>query len=216
MEKKHLTLIIAALIIAFGVYAYYYPPKKTDTDPNAPSSKPSTLRYSLIQEMTNNYRQTQLKAIENDRENGVENDANSILFDLGTLKKFINDIESNVKHNQPDANNKLAIRMYYAAYPLNTKWANPGYENLKKLLSNDTTRLYERKHTLILLPAIKNTRGIYTDFNPLDINTYEGFMKKNLKQMSYIMVRDQRDDTEVMSLNHGQIIPPASKDGQAF
>ncbi|TKC05561.1 hypothetical protein FA048_17715 [Pedobacter polaris] len=212
MEKKHLTLIIVVLIIAFGVYAYYYPPKKTDSNPNPPSSKPSTLRVSLIQEMTNNYRQTQLKAIDN----VVENDANSILFDIPTLKKFINDIESNVKHNQPGVNNKLAIRMYYAAYPLNTKWSRPGYENLEKLLSNDITRLYERKHTLILLPVIKNARGIYADFNPLDINTYEGFIKKPAKQMSFLMVKDERDDIEVMSLNHGQIIPPVSREGQAF
>lgn len=216
MEKKHLTLIIVVLIIAFGAYTFYYPPIKKDSDSTSSNAKPSTLRFSLIQEMTNNYRQTQLKAIENARENAVPNDANSILFDLDTLKKFINDIESTVKHNQPDATNKLAIRMYYAAYPSNTRWSEPGYENLKNLLSNDITKLYERKHTLILLPVIKNTRGIYADFNPLDISTYEGFKRNAKKQMSFMMVKDEKEDPEVMSLNHGQIIPPATNEGQAF
>lgn len=215
MEKKHLTLIIAVLAIAFGAYIYFYPPTQTDTGANG--SKPSTLKLSLIQEMINNYRDTQLKAIENAGENAVENDANSILFDLDTLKKFMNDIERTVKRNKPSANKKLAIRMYYAAYPSSKRWADPGYENLEKLLSNDITRLYERKHTLILLPAIQNSRGVYTDFNPLDISTYEGLKIRSRKQMSFIMVKDERgNDASVMALNHGQIIPPATIDGQAF
>lgn len=215
MEKKHLTLIIAVLLIAFGAYVYFYPPFKTD--PNSPASEPSTLRFSLIREMIDNYRQTQLKAIENAGENAVIDDANSVLFDLDTLKKFATDIERIVKRNQPKGNPKLAIRMYYAAYPSNTKWNEPGYENLKNLLSKDITRLYERKHTLILIPAIKNTRGDYADFNPLDMTTYNGFKIKNRKQMSFMMAKDERHDyMSVMALNHGQIIPPATVDGQAF
>ncbi|WP_199140660.1 hypothetical protein [Pedobacter sp. ASV12] len=215
MEKKHLTLIIAVLVIAFGAYVYYYPPTRTDS--RSPRSRPSTLRFKLIEEMVDNYRQTQLKAIENAGASAVPNDANSILFDLDTLKKFINDIESIVAAKQPDGGKKLAIRMYYAAYPSNTKWAYPGYEDLGKLLGNDITRLYEKKHTLILLPAIRNKRGVYADFNPLDLSTYEGFKKRSLKQMSFIMVKDERsDEMNVMALNHGQIIPPATVDGQAF
>lgn len=214
MEKKHLSLIIVVILIAFGTYIYFYPPRKTDS--NSPSTNPSTLRFSLIQEMTDNYKQTQLKAIENGGQYAVPNDANSILFDLDTLKKFIGDIESNVKRNQPGASKKLAIRMYYAAYPSNAKWSGRGYENLEKLLSNDITRLYERKHTLILLPVIKNTKGVYADFNPLDISTYEGFKRKIGRKMSFIMVKDESDDAEVMALNHGQIIPPATTVGQAF
>lgn len=210
MEKKHLGLIIVVILIAFGAYIYFYPPKKTDS--TSYNSKPSTLRFSLIQEMTDNYKQTQLRAIEN----VVPNDANSIMFDLDTLKKFIGDIESNVKRNQPGMDRKLAIRMYYAAYPSNTKWAHPGYENLGKLLDNNITKLYEKKHTLILLPVIKNTRGVYADFNPLDLSTYEGFKRKIGRQMSFIMVKDETDNAEVMALNHGQIIPPATTVGQAF
>lgn len=211
MEKKHLTIIIAALIISFGVYSCNYPPKETETNTKQVDTKPSTLSSNLIQEMTDNYRQIQLKAIDN----VVENDANSILFDLETLKKFINDIEKNVKQNQPNANNQLAIRMYYAAYPLNSKWANPRYKNLAPLLNNDITKMYERKHTLILLPVIKNTKGVFADFNPLDINTYEGIKKKSTKQMSFIMAQNEQDP-EIMSLNHGQIIPPITNEGQAF
>lgn len=216
MEKKHLTLIIAVLIIAFGAYVYYYPPTQTGSNPRSPRSRPSTLRLKLIEEMVDNYRQTQLRAIENAGKNAVPNDANSILFDLDTLKKFINDIEGIVATKQPKANKKLAIRMYYAAYPLNAKWSYPGYEDLGKLLGNDITKLYERKHTLILLPAIRNAKGVYADFNPLDLSTYEGFKKRN-RQLSFILVKDDKgDELSVMALNHGQIIPPATIDGQAF
>jgi hypothetical protein len=220
MEKKHLFVVIAIFIVAFGVYAYYYHPTKTD---NATSnvvqlanlsngndkSSPSTLRMSLIREMVANYRQTQLKS------NAVENDASSILFDLDTLKKFIGDIERAVKQNQPNENPKLAIRMYYAAYPLKEKWSEPGYKNLKGLLGDKITELYERKHTLILLPVIKNSKGIYADFNPMDKDTYQGF-KKKMNTGSQLLKDPSEDEEEVPALNHGQLIPPASNEGEEF
>ena len=127
MEKKYAFLIIGILIGAFGIYVYKYPPVKGEIESkytslsSAAESEPSKLRMSLIEEMVTNYRQTQLVSIENAPQNSVKDDSHSILFDLDTLKKFISDIERGVKEVEPSANPKLAIRMYYAAYPVQEK-----------------------------------------------------------------------------------------------
>lgn len=224
MEKKYLFVVIGLLIIAFGVYAYLYPPTQhngadqehltmassqfADLKDNEPLH-PSKLSTSLVREMIANYKQTQLKSIGN----SVANDANSILFDLDTLKKFISDIERGVKQNQPNVENKLGIRIYYAAYPVKSKWGQAGYKHLKGLLGDQITQLYERKHTLIMLPAIRNGKGIYTDFNPMDLKTYNGFKKKAAGIQGFV---GEVDTTDILALNHGQLIPPASTEGQGF
>ncbi len=224
MEKKYPLVIIGLLVLAFGVYVYLYPPtpnnganagrstlassKFADIKENEPLN-PSKLSTSLVREMISNYRQTQLKSIGN----SVSNDASSILFDLDTLKKFISDIERGVRQNQPNVDNKLGIRIYYAAYPLKSKWGQSGYKHLKDLLGDQITQLYERKHTLIMLPAIKNSKGIYTDFNPLDLKTYSGF-KKQLNGVQRFA--GSVDSTDILALNHGQLIPPASNEGEGF
>ncbi|MES2417179.1 MAG: hypothetical protein V4541_03275 [Bacteroidota bacterium] len=224
MEKKHLITIIGLLIVAFGAYAYYYHPSEKDEDTieaaqsvaidsNNDQLSPSKLRVSLIREMVANYRQIQLESIEKSSNSPVANDAHSILFDLDTLKKFISDMERAVKQNQPNENHKLALRMYYAAYPANSKWGEAGYKNLKSLLGDEITKLYERKHTLIMIPVIKNSKGIYADFNPLDVNSYNGF-KKPSTTMQFL--RDAPDTTEIPALNHGQLIPPKSNEGEGF
>ena len=218
MENKYSFSVIGILIITFGIYAYNYPPVK-NVQLNALSSKgavskPSTFRMSLIEEMVTNYRKNQLLSIENAPQNGVKADAYSILFDLDTLKKFINDIERGVKEIQPTVNSKLAIRMYYAAYPLSSKWNEPGYESLGNLLGKEIPKLYEKKHTLIMIPVIKTNKGIFADFNPFDKNTYQGFPKRMTKGMQ--LLRDASDTTEIPALNHGQLIPPASNVGEAF
>lgn len=220
MEKKHLFIIIALLAIAFGSYIYNYPPVNGTTNSAVRSLladnstiKPSTLRVSLIREMVENYRQTQLRAIENAGQDAVKDDSRSILFDLHTLKNFLNAIESATKQN--DAHAKLGIRMYYAAYPLNSKWGEPGYKDLKRLLDDEITKQYERKHTLILIPVIKNNKGIYADFNPLDKSTYQGFPKR-LNTGMRLLSEPPADTTDIPGLNHGQLIPPASNQGEGF
>ena len=220
MEKKYSFAVIGILIIAFGIYAYNYPPMKTEIEAQHISlsggaeSNPSMLRMSLIEEMVTNYRQTQLLSIENSPTNAVKDDSHSILFDLDTLKKFISDIERGVKQVDPSADPKLAIRMYYAAYPLKEKWNERGYENLGGLSNHEIPKLYERKHTLIMIPVIKTDKGIFADFNPFDKNTYNGFPKRMAKSMS--LLRDPSDTTEIPALNHGELIPPASTIGEGF
>jgi len=220
MEKKNLFVVIGILAASFAIYAYNYPPVKNQITVNGTQSatlkdshaesKPSELKMSLIQEMVDNYRQTQLISIENAPKNAVKDDAHSILFDLDTLKKFIGDIERGVKEVEPTADPKLAIRMYYAAYPLQAKWNEPGYENLGNLLGKEIPKLYERKHTLILIPVIKTDKGIFADFNPFDKSTYQGFPKRIQS------LKGKSEDEEIPALNHGQLIPPASNEGEGF
>ncbi|MBP8067040.1 MAG: hypothetical protein KAY27_00620 [Pedobacter sp.] len=219
MERKFSFAVIGILIIAFGIYAYNYPPVKIDKAQYVSlsgntESKPSMLRMSLIQEMVANYRQIQLLSIENAPANSVKDDSHSILFDLDTLKKFISDIERGVKEVDPTTNPTLAIRMYYAAYPLKERWTEPGYENLGGLSNREIPKLYERKHTLIMIPVIKTDKGIFADFNPFDKNTYSGFPSRMAKSMS--LLRDPSDTTEIPALNHGHLIPPATTIGEGF
>ena len=224
MEKKFLIVVIVVLVAAFGLYVFKYPPIKRDRDTHAKQmvtlksggkdEGPSKLSMNLIEEMVQNYRNTQLLSIEDAPKNSVKNDAHSILFDLDTLKKFIFDIEKGVNIVEPNANPKLAIRMYYAAYPLNSKWSEPAYKNLQNLLGDQITKLYERKHTLIMIPVIKNNKGIFADFNPYDKNTYQGFPKRSKVGMQTL--RNYTDTAEIPGLNHGQLIPPKSADGEAF
>jgi hypothetical protein len=224
MEKKFLIVVIVVLVAAFGLYVFNYPPVKkvSDIQPDqivslksgGKDEGPSKLSMSLIEEMVQNYRHTQLLSIENAAKNSVKNDSHSILFDLDTLKKFISDIEKGVRIVEPNANPKLAIRMYYAAYPLNAKWNEPAYKNLQNLLGDQITKLYERKHTLIMIPVIKNNKGVFADFNPYDKDTYQGFPKRSKTGMQTL--RNYTDTAEIPGLNHGQLIPPRSADGEAF
>ncbi|MCY1500845.1 hypothetical protein D9M68_348970 [compost metagenome] len=222
MEKKTLFLIIGILTVAFGIYIYLHPPGneasviKTHSlmaaQGEATASKPSMLRMSLIREMVANFRNTQLYATENAAENGVKEDSHSIMFDLDTLKKFINEVENAARRNDPNA--KLGLRMYYAAYPLQSAWSKPAYKDLKNLLGDEITRQYERKHTLILIPTIKTPKGFFADFNPLDKSTYQGFPKRINNGMR--LLEEPGDTTEVPGLNHGQLIPPKSTEGEGF
>jgi hypothetical protein len=224
MEKKFLIVVIIVLIGAFGLYVFKYPPVAKETDTQAEEmvslkstgkdEGPSKLSRGLIEEMVQNYRNTQLLSIENAAKNSVKDDAHSILFDLDTLKKFIFDIEKGVRIIEPNANPKLAIRMYYAAYPLNAKWNEPAYKNLQSLLGDQITKLYERKHTLIMIPVIKNNKGVFADFNPYDKDTYQGFPKRAKTGLQTL--RNYTDTAEIPGLNHGQLIPPKSADGEAF
>lgn len=226
MEKKHLTVVIILLVIAFGFYAYCYPPyspeettslnsltAKTGVEASSESKSTHLVSKRIIREMIENYREIQLKAIENGK-NPVHNDANSILFDVDTLKMFIQNMENATNERKPGVKHKFGIRMYYAAYPLKEKWNAPGYQYLKKMLGNKITELYERKHTLIMIPALQNEKGIYVDFNPFDLKSYQGF-KRRVTNRQYLL-QDGEEDEEVPAFNHGQLIPPASDEGQGF
>ncbi|GAB0156826.1 hypothetical protein CHRYSEOSP005_20930 [Chryseobacterium sp. Alg-005] len=163
----------------------------------------STIPATLIQTLVNNYRNSQLAAINT---NLNMNDAHSIWFNLATLKKFIADIESETQKINPDVSeNDLGIRFYYAAYPSTENW---------NLMENQPIgQEYAGKHTLVLVPTMKkaNEEGelLDYDFNPLYSESY----KKNITPLGF--TSDVDDDTPLsddnaLAQNHGQLIPPSS------
>lgn len=164
---------------------------------------PNTMLTTFIQTLVNNYRSTQLAAINNGL--GID-DAHSIWFNLATLKKFIADIETETQKVNPDVSeNDLGIRFYYAAYPTAENWG---------LMENQPIgQEYAGKHTLVLVPTMKkaNEEGelLDYDFNPLHSESY----KKNIAPLGFTSNADgdaPLSDDEALAQNHGQLIPPSS------
>lgn len=202
-------------VILFGMLLVLF--SCTENDSNFESqkktlsnSKPSTLKYQLVDNMIKNYRSNQLHSIENSIENPVTNDAQAIWFNIETLKKFIADVEAQTQKNSEKNDSKLGIRMYYAAYPEKNKWGTKGFEDLSILLNDPITQLYEKKHTLIMIPTI-SVNGINKDFNPMDINTYNGF--NNVAKSNYKIMSVSDNDSNITAQNHGNLIPPGDDSG---
>jgi hypothetical protein len=220
MENRTLKTIIFAMAILFAVYAYFNNPFSISSATTSEicmdysKDKPSILKHSLVAEMVKNYRNNQLVSIQTAPINAVTNDAQSIWFHLDTIKKFIYHIEKGVETNKPGAKTDLGLRLYYAAYPKQSLWGTKGYEELANLANDPTTALYEKKHTLVLIPTLK-IHGINADFNPIDINTYTGFGSSTnpFSTPGYVPMALSVD---VMAKNHGDLSPPYSQIGQAF
>jgi hypothetical protein len=148
----------------------------------------------LVQNMINNYRKNQLIAIENNRELGLKEDANSTWIDLAGLKEFITTIENAA----PDSKD-LGIRIYYAAYPDADLFGTEGYETLADFNNDEMTKQYGKKHTLILIPTTK-INGVDTDFNPSASNTNS----------------QEKASAIIMAKNHFQLSPPHPVMGQDY
>ncbi|MVO10430.1 hypothetical protein GOQ30_14745 [Flavobacterium sp. TP390] len=173
------------------------------------SSKPNTLKQSLVNEMIQQYRNNQLATI---NKTNIENDAHSIWFELETLKKFITDVENEAKKNGNTSSNDLGIRFYYAAYPEKVKWGTTGYEELSFLLNSPITQQYENKHTLVMIPTI-DVEGKNVDFNPMDKNTFTGF-QNTTKKGDYKIMSKTSANSDITAQNHGNLIPPADPDNE--
>ena len=159
-----------------------------------------------------------------------DSDSHSIWFDLDTIKKFIYHIERNVQTNSEANGSKLGLRIYYGAYPEASNFTNPGYEDIAYFARDPQTMKYGLKHTLIFIPTIYNENiADDVDFNPLDINTYKGYisMEKSIKVKNspnsiapyeaagyepMALTPSQR----VMARNHGHLYPPDSVIGLGF
>lgn len=206
--------------ILFGVCFVLLSCSKTDKEESASpklllrGTQPTTMRYKLISNMIQNYRTNQLQSIQNSGTNAVSNDAQAIWFDIETLKKFIADVESQTSSNSQNTVNNLGIRFYYAAYPEKNKWGTTGYEELSDL-SNPVTQLYEKKHTLIMIPTI-NVNGVDRDFNPLDINTYKGFNSVTNNNSNYQIMSGSNNALSTSARNHGILYPPGNTIGNIF
>lgn len=171
----------------------------------------SILDVGLIHKMIAGYRNNQLKEISN----SIPNDAESIWFDLETLKSFIEQIEFNAKSNNAKSS-ELGIRFYYASYPEKAELKN--YKDLKDISEN-----YCKLHTLVAVLTI-NRNGVDHDFDPINPLTYS----KSLKEIedyknpqTKITGMHAADDsktknTTMAARNHGSVIPPGSNDGVSF
>ncbi len=179
---------------------------KTNLTPEAetPDLKllPNTMTYDFIRMLVDNYRNNQLKSV--NEKLGIE-DAHSIHFDLATLKKFIADIESLSLTGNPGLNtDNLGVRFYYAAYPKAADW---------HLMGNTPIGVdYAEKHTLVMVPTIKrkDENGVFLcyDFNLLDMKIKE----KNASAFK----KDSDTSIEFVCQNHGTLSPPATKVTELF
>lgn len=194
---------------------------------------PAVLTTDLIKSMVTKYDATQLDNIQNAASNAVPNDARAIWFDLETLKKFLYQVEHGVNTNYAQSQNKkIGIRIYYAAYPKNndmrtfsTSQSDPNFTY---------NPAYENKHTLVMIPTIAGADGANYDFNPLDVNTYNGFVNMDPKN-KYAFVNNtystlslgpaaENDTTSgtgtspsgTSARNHGTLTPPDSIIGFGF
>lgn len=186
-----ITGILIAVLIAFGVYVYKFPPKSTNTSISSSTTTQhsnaicmdysnnqiSELRVDLIHTMTKKYRNKQLDFINRhvDFEGQNKNDAHSIWFDLVTLKKFIYHIEKTSREvgtgiNKNIIDKDLGIRIYYSAYPEKESWKSK-FPDLIDFFNDADKQLYEHLHTLVMIPTL-NIEGKMVDFNPKDKDTY--------------------------------------------
>jgi hypothetical protein len=247
MEKKHLMLIIALLLAGFATYIFYTKDKiaptptpivKRDTvyiQKNASAETPNCVDYSnyqpseltagFIRDMVSMYKTNQLSAIQGSSTNAVAGDAQSIWFDIDTIKKFIFHIEKLSKQN--GLNSKLGLRFYYAAYPNAADWGRAYYNGTLNAFATDPiTAQYGGKHTLVILPTLSAGGNIQADFNPKDPTTYNGGyvnQKAINQEQAYRLATYQAvaltgtpDGDNIGGQNHGQLIPPASAGGNAF
>ncbi|WP_396212546.1 hypothetical protein [Flavobacterium sp.] len=188
---------------------------------------PPTLTTEMVRSMVSQYSGTQLNSIQTAPTNAVAVDARSIWFDLETLKEFLYQIEYNVNKNPRQGRDReLGVRIYYAAYPENTKMRNLAATQTDPNFSYNPA--YEKKHTLVMIPTIGKDGENY-DFNPLDVNSYIGFT--NMKTGGVFSANSSSYATlslgtsanplnqgtnPTVARNHGRLCPPDGYPGNAF
>jgi hypothetical protein len=192
---------------------------------------PAVLTSELVKSMVTRYSDAQLNNIQNAAVNNVPKDARSIWFDLETLKKFLYQIEYNASKNPSKIQNKsLGVRIYYAAYPENDKMRQYSQTQAQGFSFNPN---YEKLHTLVMIPTItdKESENHY-DFNPLDVNSYVGFVNMN-RDNRYAFINSnypiltlgpgaeettnaQGISSQVSARNHGSLTPPDTFEGLGF
>lgn len=253
MTTKTLKLIIALLLALFAVYIFFFPPTSAGIDkPELPvvendsietlvdtnsvclnfeKYQPSTLQTGLISDMVNIYRVHQGKAINNSM---PDPDAESVWFNLDSIKKFIYHVEKLSSKNSVESN-KLGLRFYYASYPDRSFWGNSGYKDLQDFKTDTTKNKYQYKHTIVMIPTL-DINGVNSDFNPLDKATYtSGLPKRKSEFNGRPTTNTTSGQVNIMGLastnsetnstggekgtgakNHGSLAPPDATMGIAF
>jgi hypothetical protein len=197
-----------------------------DTDP------PPVLTTELVKSMVMQYKGVQLNNIQTATTNPIPVDAQSIWFDLETLKKFLYHIEHNVGKNYEEGRDKkIGVRIYYAAYPKNEEMKRMAETQKEENFTFNPN--YEGLHTLVMIPTISGQDGENYDFNPLDKKTYNGFTKmEQSDKFSFInsnystltlgpnlepeVTTTTPNPNPVISRNHGSLAPPDSVVGFGF
>ncbi|MGV9003740.1 hypothetical protein [Flavobacterium sp.] len=162
-----------------------------------------TLKIDLVDEMVTNYTDNQLDSILTSTVHPMTMDAESVWFDLKSLKTFLAAIEEETD-SHPEYNLKnFGVRFYYTAYPKKALWDKAGYEDLAGMLLDPTAKDYEKLHTLIAIPTAE-INGVNQDFDPFDEKTYNGTKPSSGQGVS------------IMAENHGLLVPPNSATGLWF
>ncbi|MDG2433063.1 hypothetical protein [Flavobacterium sp.] len=204
-STRNLKFTIAGLILLLGMSLFYNPFCKTDASAVADTSADgsndvsiSKIDIGLIQSMVGNYKSNQLKFVESGLN---KRDAQSIWFDLGTLKNFVRQIEQNTKkHDSKINSDRLGVRMYYASYPAQEDMFT--YKDLKS-----TPKEYEKMHTLIMIPTLK-IKNINVDYNPIDPATYDNGIKILSSKGKSSQIVAKMMSTATAAQNHGTLSPP--------
>lgn len=188
MKTQTLKNIIICLLLCLftALITYYLCCKKHGTIPEGTRSltdvcmdysteAPATLTTEMVKSMVTQYGDAQLESIQSATINSVPEDAKSIWFDLETLKAFLYQVEYNAKKKRASIKNEeLGIRIYYAAYPENSKMRAMEASQTDPNFSFNPD--YEKLHTLVMIPTIAvGSKKENFDFNPLDLTTFNGF-----------------------------------------
>ena len=156
-----------------------------------------TLTMKLVQSLVTNYKNHQLKSIENSPSSPMAFDATAAVFSLEQLKSFIKTIEGEVAKHPETPVEHIGVRFYYAAYPAESHWTN---DDQNEIATIDPQ--YAKLHTLIAVPTTE-IKGIIYDFDPYDKNTYQG-------------AKPTGTGAAIMAENHGKLFPPMPGIGQWF
>jgi hypothetical protein len=241
-------IIICLLLCLFSaLLTYYFCCQKADEIPDITRSltdvcmdyhteAPATLTTEMVTTMVTQYSGAQLNSIQTATLNPVPEDARSIWFDLETLKAFMYQVEYNAKKKKATIKNEeLGIRIYYAAYPNNSKMRALAASQTDPNFSYNPD--YEKLHTLVMMPTIAAADGVNYDFNPLDLTTFNGFANTprtgstyNANSASYTTLSlgtssapaaigigsGGTTSPSISARNHGELNPPAPSAGIAF
>jgi len=243
MKTNSFVLAIGVALISFAIFSYCTTPPpvtKGSICIEYPENTISTLPILLISDMVSKYQEKQLSAVKEglreDLRKQLDNnqidstnfkerfpevqDAQSIWFDLETLKTFLYHIEHiTIENDSTKTNKDLGVRIYYTSYPKRETWDSiPEYRDALLSMKNDQKTVgYEEKHTLVMIPTIrqeKNGRVGNFDFNPLfgkdtyDIDLRSAISGDSINRNLLLSVGGFTNIEGMQARNHGGLIPP--------
>lgn len=177
---------------------------------NYASQPMSELEVGLVHKMIKGYERQQLTAIKA----SMKDDAESVWFDLETIKEYIYHLEMNAKNNNVSTND-LGLRFYYASYP-DTSWNK--YSDLSGLPIT-----YKKRHTIIAVSTIRRG-GLDFDFDPTNPLTYDAkldtFDQYSDPTTKFPVIGASSGGRSVNPRvgvqNHGSLIPPGDPSQTSF